>query len=223
MGRTIHLNTARMQCIGAWLAEPVGAPRGGTVVVQEIFGVNAHIRGIAERFAAHGYVAVAPAIFDHVETGVELGYGPGDVTRGRELIAEIDMDLALADVASAAEAIASAGPIGCVGYCWGGTIAFLAATRLGLPSVSYYGSRNVGFLDEAPRAPLQLHFGERDRSIPPAAIERHREALPDAEIFTYPAGHGFNCELREDYDAASSALAFERTLAFFEKHLGSAA
>lgn len=220
MGRSIHLNTARMQCIGAWLAEPESTPKGGIVVVQEIFGVNAHIRAVTECFAAHGYTAIAPAFFDHVETGVELGYDEAGFARGRELVGEIGVDLALADVASAAEAIASAGRIGCVGYCWGGTIAFLAATRLGLPAVSYYGARNVGFLDEKPRAPVEFHFGARDPSIPPAAIERHREALPDAPVHVYPAGHAFNRDVDPDaYDATSATLAFERTLAFFEHNL----
>jgi carboxymethylenebutenolidase len=220
MGRTIHLNTSRMQCIGAWLAEPATTPKGGIVVIQEIFGVNEHIRDVVERFAAHGYRAIAPAFFDHVETGVELGYDEAGFRRGRELVGEISFDQAIADVASAAEAIASAGRIGCVGYCWGGTIALLAATRLGLPAVSYYGARNVAHLDERPKAPVEFHFGARDPSIPPAAIERHREALPDAPVHLYPAGHAFNREVDPDaYDAASAALAFERTLAFFERNL----
>lgn len=223
MGRSIHLNTERMQCIGAWLAEPASAPKGGIVVVQEVFGVNAHIRAVAERFAAHGYTAIAPAFFDHVESGVELGYDADGFARGRKLVGEIGFDLAISDVASAAEAIASAGRIGCVGYCWGGTVALLAATRLALPAVSYYGARNVGFLDETPRAPIEFHFGARDPSIPPAAIERHREALPDTPVHVYPAGHAFNRDVDPDaYDGASAELAFERTLAFFEKHLGSA-
>lgn len=224
MGHAIHISTARMQCIGAWLAEPTTTPKGGIVVVQEIFGVNAHIRSVVERFAAHGYTAIAPAFFDHVEAGIELDYDEAGFARGRELVGEIGFDLALADVASAAEAIASAGRIGCVGYCWGGTVALLAATRLGLPAVSYYGARNVAFLDEAPRAPLQFHFGERDESIPAAAIDRHREALPQAAIHTYPAGHAFNRDVDpRAHDAPSAALALERTLAFFATHLGPAA
>lgn len=221
MARNIHLTTPGTQCISAWLVEPETTPKGGVVVVHEIFGVNRHIRDVAERFAANGYVAIAPAFFDHVETGIELDYDKTGFARGRQLAGEIDTDVAVADVASAAEAIASAGRIGCVGYCWGGTIAFLAATRLGLPSASFYGSRNVRYLDEDAKAPLQFHFGERDRSIPPAAIERHRQAFPEAEIHVYPAGHGFNCTMRADYNGESSELAWSRVLTFFDTKLGS--
>lgn len=219
MGKTIHLNTTRMQCISAYIAEPAGKPKGGIVVAQEIFGVNAHIRAVVDRFATHGYTAIAPAFFDHLETGVELGYEVEE-SKGRALIGELGVDIAVEDIASAAEAIASAGKIGCVGYCWGGTIAFLAATRLGLPSVSYYGSRNTHYFSEPLRAPIQFHFGERDASIPVATIERHRIELSDAEIFTYPADHGFNCDVRASYDADSAQLAEQRTLRFFEQHLG---
>ncbi|NCT66327.1 MAG: dienelactone hydrolase family protein [Rhodanobacteraceae bacterium] len=223
MGQTIQLNTSRLQCIGAYLARPAGTPKGGLVVVQEIFGVNAHMRGVVDRFAEHGYTAIAPAFFDHVESGVELDYDSEGMARGRRLAGEIPFDLAIEDVASAAEAIASAGRIGCVGYCWGGTVAFLAATRLGLPAVSYYGARNVNFLDETPKAAVMFHFGLRDKSIPPEAIARHRAALPDAEIFTYPAGHAFNREVdSKAYDAASAQLALERTLAFFDRELAGA-
>ena len=223
MGQTLQLNTPGMQCIGAYLAKPEGKPRGGIVVVQEIFGVNAHMRYVTDRFAEHGFVAIAPAFFDHVETGVELGYDEASMPKARELTGKIDFDLAIGDVASAAESIRSAGRVGCVGYCWGGTVAFLAATRLALPSVSYYGARNTRFLDEPPKAPVQFHFGEEDSSIPPEAIARHREVLPDAEIYTYPTGHAFDREVdARVYDAASAKLALERTLAFFERHLAAA-
>lgn len=220
MGQQIQLNTSRMHCIGAYLARAQGTPKGGLVVVQEIFGVNAHMRSVVDRFAAHGYTAIAPAFFDHLETGVELGYDEAGYRRGRELVQELSFDVVLDDVASAAESIASAGRIGCVGYCWGGTVALLAATRLGLPAVSYYGARNTQFLDEKPRAPVMFHFGERDASIPPPAVERHRQAMPDAAIHTYPAGHAFDREVDpKAYDAASAKLALERTLAFFDRVL----
>lgn len=220
MGQHIRLNTTRMQCIGAYLAKAEGRPKGGLVVVQEIFGVNAHIRDVVDRFAAHGYTAVAPAFFDHVESDVELGYDEAGFARGRELVGEIGFDLALDDVAGAAEAIASAGRIGCVGYCWGGTVALLAAMRLGMPAVSYYGARNLQFLGRAAKAPLQFHFGERDASIPAEAIARHRELLPDAEVYAYPAGHAFNRDVDpKAWDAASAELALERTLAFFDRNL----
>lgn len=219
MGQTINLNTTRMQCISAYLATPAGKPKGGVVVIQEIFGVNEHIRHVADGFAAAGYTAIAPCFFDHLETGVELPYDQAGMTRGRELITELGLERAVEDVASAAEAIASAGRIGTVGYCWGGTVALLAALRLGLPSVSYYGARNVPFLGEAPKAPVMFHFGEKDKSIPPDMVEKHRQLLPQMELFTYPADHAFNRDVGAQYDKASAALAYQRTLAFFDKHL----
>ena len=221
MGEQIRLNTAGMQCIGAYLAKPTGEPKGGLVVVQEIFGVNAHIRAVADDFAAVGYTAIAPAFFDHVEADVELEYDPASFARGKQLVNDVGIERALEDVASAAESIKSAGKIGVVGYCWGGTIALLSAIRLGLPAVSYYGARNVNFLGEKLKAPVQFHFGERDTSIPPQAVQRHREAYPQTEIYTYPAGHAFNRDIDgTHYDAPSARLARQRTLAFFAKHLG---
>ena len=219
MGHWTKLDTAHGQ-VSAWRDEPSGTPRGSIVVIQEIFGVNAHVRDLVVQFANAGYVAIAPAFFDHVESDVELDYDAAGIARGRALIAELDIDQVMADVGSAANSIRSAGRIGVVGYCWGGTIAMLAASRLGLPAVSYYGARNVAWLHETFTAPLQFHFGKEDRSIPPEAIERHQQCLPDAEIYLYPAGHGFNCDLRKDFAPKSAALARERTLAFFEKNLG---
>ena len=222
MGQHIAIPTNGTQCIGAYLARPAGAPKGGLVVMQEIFGVNAHIRAVADRFAASGYTAIAPCFFDHLETGVELEYDEAGFARGRALVGELGLERALEDVASAAEAIASAGRIGSVGYCWGGTVALLAALRLGLPSVSYYGARNLPFLHEPPRAPLMFHFGELDRHIPPQMVATHRELLPQAAVFTYPADHGFDRDVGAQYDAASARLAQQRTLEFFAQHLASA-
>lgn len=223
MGQNINLNTTRMQCIGAWLAKPEGQPRGGIVVVQEIFGVNAHIRAVADGYAARGYTAIAPALFDHLESGVELDYDEAGMARGKALVGELDFQRAIEDVASAAEAIASSGKVGVVGYCWGGTVALLAAQRLGMPAVSYYGARNVRFLDQPLKAPAMFHFGERDGSIPAEAVERHRQAYPQAEVHTYPAGHAFNRDVDPHvYDRASAELALRRTMAFFDKHLAGA-
>ena len=216
MGQTIQINTSRMQCIGAYLAKPAQAPKGGIVVVQEIFGVTAWVRSVADRFAQAGYTAIAPAFFDHVERDVELPYDSAGIEKGRALIGEVGLDLATEDVASAAESISSAGRIGCVGFCWGGTVAFLSATRLGLPAVAYYGARDVPFLDEPLRAPAMFHFGERDASIPPRDVQLHREKLPQAQVFTYPAGHAFNRDVDADaYDADSARTARKRTLDFF--------
>ncbi|WP_313917638.1 dienelactone hydrolase family protein [Tahibacter sp.] len=220
MPQFISIPTPGLHCIGAYRADPAGAPLGGIVVVQEIFGVNAHIRRIVDGYAQAGYVAIAPALFDHVESGVELDYDEVGVARGRALAGEVGFDRAVESVASAAQAIASAGRIGVVGYCWGGTVAFLSATRLGLPAVVYYGGRSVPFLHETARAPLLFHFGERDPIIPPADVSLHRERQPQAEFHVYAAGHGFNCDVRADYDPASAALARERSLAFFARELG---
>ena len=223
MGEHINLNTTRMQCIGAYVARPIGAPRGGIVVVQEIFGVNAHIRAVTDGFAADGYTAIAPAFFDHVESGVELDYGEQSFARGRALVSEVGFDRALEDVASAAEAIGSSGRVGVVGYCWGGTVALLAAIRLALPSVSYYGARNVAYLGEKLQAPVLFHFGEKDGSIPPEAVQKHRAAYPGMEIYTYPTGHAFNRDVDPThFDAASAQLARRRTLAFFDRYLRAA-
>lgn len=219
MGRQIALPTDGTQCIGAYLAESRGKPRGGIVVIQEIFGVNAHMRKVTDHFAELGYTAIAPAFFDHLERDVELDYGDEGFARGKQLVSELGLERALKDVASAAEAISSAGKIGTVGYCWGGTVALLAALRLGLPSVSYYGARNVPFLHETPKAPVMFHFGEKDQHITPEIVAKHRELLPQMETFTYPADHGFNRDVGKQYDEASAKLALQRTMAFFEQHL----
>ena len=219
MGHWTKLDTAHGQ-VSAWRAEPSGTPLGSIVVIQEIFGVNAHIRSTAEDFATQGYVALAPAYFDVIETGVELDYDTDGIAKGRELITELGLEAAVDITAAAVRELAKiGGKVGTVGYCWGGTVALLAALRLGLPSASYYSARNVPFLQETPRAPVIFHFGERDASIPPEMVALHREHLPQMPLHTYPAGHGFNCNVRADYDASSAALARQRTLAFFSEHL----
>ena len=218
MGQWAELHTAHGD-IAAWKAEPAGKPRGAIVVIQEIFGVNPHIRSVAEDYASQGYVALAPAFFDVLEPGVELGYDDEGVSRGRNLITRLGLEKAVDIVDDAARSLSGTGPIGTVGYCWGGTVALLAALRLGLPSASYYGSRDVPFLGETPKAPLIFHFGELDKSIPPEMIQQHRDALPQMPVHTYPADHGFNCDVRASYDPASAKLARERSLAFFAEHL----
>ncbi|MFC4728215.1 dienelactone hydrolase family protein [Coralloluteibacterium thermophilus] len=220
MGETVTLHTRNGE-IGGYAARPARTPAGGIVLVQEIFGVNAHIRGVVDRFAEEGYATVAPAVFDHVERGIELGYDEAGFKRGRDLVGQLGIDRAVADVAAAAGWLRDQGVarVAAVGYCWGGSVAFLANTRLGLPSVSYYGGRTLPFVHEVPRAPMLFHFGEADPYITPADVQAHRDALPDAQVHTYPAGHGFNCEQRADYDAASAKLALERTLAFLRAAL----
>ncbi len=222
VAQDITIPTSGTQCIGAYLAQPEGKPKGGLVVIQEIFGVTAHIRSVVDCFAALGYTAIAPAFFDHLETGVELDSDRVGANKGKRLVNELGLERALEDVASASEAIASAGKIGTVGYCWGGTVALLAAMRLGLPSVSYYGARNLPFLHEVPRAPVMFHFGEKDQHITSEMVEKHRVALPQMNVYTYPADHAFNRDGSAPYHEASAKLALQRTLAFFEKHLGGA-
>jgi carboxymethylenebutenolidase len=221
VGERIHLNTAGTHCIGAYLARPPGRARGGVVVVQEIFGVTAHIRAVADRFSAQGYTAIAPAFFDFVENDVELDYGEDGLRRGRELVTEVGMARAVEAVASAAESIASSGRIGVVGYCWGGTVALRAAQRLAMPASSYYGARNVQYLDEPLRAPAIFHFGAEDTSIPQAAIARQHEAWPEVSMFVYDgAGHAFNRDVDPHvYHEAAADLAWHRTLAFFDAEL----
>lgn len=204
----------------AFRADPPGTPRGAVVVIQEIFGLNGHIRDVTQRVAEAGYVAIAPALFDPVERGVELEYDAAGIDRGRELVTKLGIDRALAVTRAAFDAVADVGKVGVVGFCWGGTVAFLANTRMALPSVSYYGARTVPYLHEVPRGRQLFHFGGRDTSIPESAIQAHRDALPDAEIHVYAAGHGFNCDRRADYDTEAAMLAWQRTLGFFAEVLG---
>jgi carboxymethylenebutenolidase len=221
MGERINLNTAGTHCIGAYLAKPAGATKGGVVVVQEIFGVTPHIRDVADRFAEAGYAAIAPAFFDYVENDVELGYDHAGTERGKGLAMEVGLNRAVEAVASAADSIKSSGNIGVVGYCWGGTVALLSAQRLGLPAVSYYGARNTAYFSEPLKAPVIFHFGATDRSITAEAIEKHRKAWPDAPVYVYEGtGHAFNRDVDPThYDESAARLAWQRTLAFFDQHL----
>ena len=224
MAHWITLKTVRGP-VQAWHSEPADPPRGGLIVVQEIFGVNAHIRSVADRYASEGYRVLAPAFFDLVEADVQLDYGPDESLRGRELVAEVGLDAAIEVVDAAAtwlrDAPSQAARVGVVGYCWGGTVALRAAQILGLPSVSYYGARNLPFLDQALRAPVMFHFGENDPSIPPDAVQAHRDKLPGMPVFTYPAGHAFNRDASPNaYDADSAKLALSRSLDFLREHVG---
>ena len=222
MGRDIAIDTPAGK-VDAWRADPEGAPLGALVVVQEIFGVNPHVRSVADRFAAKGYIAIAPALFDPVERNVELGYDDAGMRRGIELRAEVGTDRAVAIVGAAAKLLQDEGHrVGVVGYCWGGTLAFLANTRFGQPAVAYYGGRVVDFLGEPLRAPMLFHFGADDAGIPPEAIAKIHLAHPQAPVHVYPgAGHAFNRDIDSThYHADSAALALRRTLDFFAAALG---
>jgi carboxymethylenebutenolidase len=222
MGRTIELTAADGFRLAAYRADPAGAPRGALVVAQEIFGVNGHIRGVCDGFAADGYVAIAPALFDRIERGVDLGYAPEDIARGRDLKARATVDAALLDVAAARDAAAGIGNVGVVGYCWGGFVAWMAASRLDgfACAVPYYGGGVLEAAGEQPRCPVMAHFGEQDTMIPADGVRRLAERHAGAQVFLYAAGHGFNCDQRASYDAAAAKLARERTLAFLGRHVG---
>jgi len=222
MGKMIEITAADGRRLGAYRAEPKGKPRGGLVVIQEIFGVNSHIRQIADGYAADGYLAIAPAMFDRVQKSVDLGYTPDDIAKGRELRAKANTDDAMKDVEAAVKAAAGAGKVGIVGYCWGGFIAWMAAARVpGLSaSAPYYGGGVPDHIGEQPRCPVMLHFGERDHMIPVEGVKKLAAAHPKQQVFIYAADHGFNCDQRGSYDAPSAKLARERTLAFLRQHLG---
>ena len=222
MGSMITLKAADGVSIGAYRAEPAGGVRGGLVVLQEIFGVNSHIRDVADRYAAEGYLVIAPALFDRVKPGLELGYDENDIKIGMATQKQTVPEQSLADVQAAIEAAGEAGRVGVVGYCWGGTLAYSAAAKLSgvAAAVGYYGGGIASQLDSKPKVPLMLHFGENDTHIPMDQVEKIRAALAGVPIYTYPAGHGFNCDQRGSYDKASADLALSRTMPFLRDHIG---
>src|SRR5690606_22023274 len=205
MGRDIAFDTPAGS-IGAWRADPVSAPRGGIAVVQEIFGVNPHVRSVADRYAGAGDVALAPAFFDPVERGVELDYDAAGMARGRELVTALGMERAVQVLAAAADLLRAEGlKVGVVGFWWGGTVPLFGSTRLGLPASSYSVAGNLPFVGEPWRAPMHFQFGEDNPSIPPETVAAHRDRQPAAAVFTYPGtAHAFNREVDPAvYDAGS--------------------
>lgn len=221
MGETVKLTANDGHSFDAYVARPADQPKAGVVVVQEIFGVNVHVRGLADGFAADGYLAVAPALFDRVERGIELGYDKDDMAAGRAIRAKVSWDAALLDIAAAMGFVAGAGKTAVIGYCWGGSVAWLTATRLNpAAAVCYYGGGIHECRNERPSCPVMFHFGEKDAGIPLEQVKEIGEAHPKQELFTYPAGHGFNCDMRGSYHAESATLARERTLAFLGRTIG---
>jgi carboxymethylenebutenolidase len=210
--------------VAAYLAMPKGTPKGGIVVIQEIFGVNHHIRAVTDKFAAEGYIALAPRFFDHIKKGIELGYTPDTIAEGRGYVMTPGFtDKAVQDVEAAIAELKKRGAkkVAVTGYCWGGTIAWLAATRLKPDAVSaYYGGGIYGTKNEKPTVPTQMHFGDKDMHIPMTHVNELRKLHPDVQVFDYPADHGFHCDERGSYDAAASKQAMARTLEFFGKHVG---
>lgn len=221
MAGTIDLKSRDGFSFSAYVAGPSNAPKG-LVVIQEIFGVNHHIRAVADRFAAEGYAVCAPALFDRVERGVELGYTQDDIAKGRDYRMKLDDKLVMEDVVAAAGHLGSA-KLGIVGYCFGGTVAWWGATRTSKFAAAscWYGGGIPGTKDEAPHCPVQMHFGEKDASIPMSDVDAVRAAQPKAEIYVYNgAQHGFGCDERGSFSKPDYEQAQQRTLAFFAKHLG---
>lgn len=222
MGTDIQLAADDGHRFAAYRAAPSGTPRGAVVVVQEIFGVNQHIRAVADGYARDGYLVVAPALFDRIERGVEIGYSPEEVARGKQLKASADIAAALRDVTAAVGAVAGAGKVGIVGYCWGGFVSWMASARVdGLScAVVYYGGGVLEHADIEPKCPVLGHFGERDPMIPVAGVRELARRHASHGIHIYPADHGFNCDQRGSYDAASARDARSRTVEFFRRHIG---
>jgi carboxymethylenebutenolidase len=222
MGKTIDITTADGHTLSAYEDGPQSATRG-VVVLQEIFGVNHHIQDMVEQFAAAGYKAIAPALFDRAERGVDLEYGPDDRKKGFGLRGQVTDEQSLADIVAAAKALGTApGSTAIVGYCWGGSLAWLGATRtksFGAAS-AWYGGGIAATKDEQPNCPVELHFGETDGSIPMTDVEAIKAAHPDIPAFVYPnAGHGFGCSDRDSWNPEAFELAQKRTLEFFAKNL----
>lgn len=219
MGKPLSLTTSDQHQLGAYRAEPKGMPKGGIVVAQEIFGVNSHIRNVCDRLAAAGYAAIAPALFDRFVRDFESGYSPDEVAHARGYLGKIDWDKMLLDIEAGVNNVKSAGPVGVVGFCMGGSIAYLAATRLnGLSAaVAFYGGQIVKYADEKPKCPVQMHFGDQDAGIPLSDVEIITQKRPDTEVYIYPAGHGFNCDERASFHEPSAKLAWQRTLEFLDK------
>lgn len=210
----IELSAADGHVFSAYRAEPAGAPKGAVVVLQEVFGVNRHIRTLTDAFAAKGYVAMAPCLFDRVKKEVELGYDDAGTAEGLELAREVGLDHAMTDIQAAAAAVGSAGKVAVVGFDWGGYLAYHAASRVtGLACAAvYYACGLTQELRGKRKIPMQLHFGSRDRYIPFEQVVQFRYARPDLSIFDYPAGHGFTCAERDTHDPAASEQALDRTL-----------
>lgn len=199
----------------AWLAPASGTPRGAIVLAQEIFGVNRHIRGLVDGFAADGYLTIAPCLFDRIRRGIELGYSEKETQEGRGYRLQIPREKTLLDLSACVNVVKHAGRVAVVGYCWGGTLAYLSARELPIVcAVAYYGGQIKDHLEKPPRRPVMYHFGELDPYIPMSDVERIRAADPAGVFHAYPADHGFNCEERGSYDAGSARLARERTLGF---------
>jgi|SRR5579862_1681163 len=223
MGQTIVLTSKDGFKLDAYRADPVGKPRGGIVVIQEIFGVNHHIKSVTDRYAELGFLAIAPALFDRVEKGFDVGYDGASMDKARANAGKGNLELRLADTQAAIDVAKEAGKVAVIGYCMGGSIAFLSTTRLSnvAAGVGYYGGQIAQVCSEQPKAPLMLHFGEKDQAIPLTDVEKIKAAQPNVPIYVYMgAGHGFHCDERGSFHAAAAQVAACRTEEFLSKHIG---
>lgn len=223
MGTTIKLTAKDGFTLSAYKAEPTGKPKGGVVVIQEIFGLNGHIRDVADRLAAQGYLCIAPALFDRIKPGIELGYAEKDLQEGLDFMQKIGNDKPMPDIQAAVDELRkSVAKVGAIGFCWGGQLAWMAAKTVTLDcSVCYYGIAIHATLQPPPRCEVLIHFAEHDAFVPHEAEAQIRKAYPDMAIYGYPANHGFNCDRRADYHEESAKKAMERTLEFFRENLSS--
>ena len=222
MGANIELRASDGHRFGGYRAEPEGTPRGAVVVLQEIFGVNSHMREVCDRLADLGYVALAPALFDRHERDFQSGYSPEEVQHAREFLGVVDWDAMMRDVEAAVDSLRAIGPVAVVGFCLGGSLAFLAATRIAgiAAAVGYYGGKVAAHADEVPRCPTQLHFGAEDQGIPLSDVDLVAAKRPDCEVHIYEgAGHGFNCDQRASYHPEAAREAWDRTVGWLNRHL----
>ena len=219
MGNMITLKAADGHSLDAYVAPARGTARGGVVVIQEIFGVNSHIKGVVDQYAAEGYHSIAPALFDRVKRDVTVPYT--DIQAGIDYVMKLKDDQTLLDMKAAIDHVKPSGKVCVIGYCWGGTLSYLSASRLEVAgAVSYYGGFIPNYLDEKLRVPVIFHFGDKDAHIPMSTVEKIKAAHPQQTYYIYAADHGFNCNDRPSYDAPSAKLAFERSIAFLRKQVG---
>lgn len=220
MGNTT-LKAADGHRLNAYVAEPSRKPRAGLVVVQEIFGVNAHIRELVHKFTNLGYWTIAPAVFDRAEKNVELGYDEKDIERGRALRAKVGWEGPIHDITAAINHVRPAGKVAVIGYCWGGSLAWLAACKTVINcAVAYYGGQIKEFKNEKPRCPVLMVFGDQDTSIPMTDVEEIKKAQPKVQVAVFPGPHGFNCNYRKSYLEDSANKALDKTLVFLKSNLG---
>ena len=203
----------------AYLSAPPRKPQGAIVVIQEIFGVNAHIRAVTDDFAQEGYTVIAPAMFDRIRRGIELGYSQPEKEEGFGYMKQLKLDETLKDLNAAVAVVRHSGRVGTVGYCWGGTMSYVAAAELPIACAVVYYGKAAQFADKQPRHPVMYHFGTQDTSIPMSDVEKLEAADPQGVFYKYEAGHGFSCDQRPSFNPAAATLARQRTLEFFSRHL----